>query len=329
MRGDLENYKLVSAVSYSKLSQLNQHPKNLIAEEKISSKALDFGSLVDCMMFTPEDMDDRFHIAARAKPQDKLGEWLDAFLAIELPADYKLNDVEKMILQARRDVGYQSNWKDETVMKKWDEEVVPYLNILAEAGEDKTVISTNDHFKAIGYQSKLITNEFTKRFFARQCKDEDQVFQVPIYYDIEGVPCKSLLDGVLIDNKNKILIPFDLKTTSDSVLNFENSFIKWNYYLQAAMYHDGLEIAGLGGITYPVADKFLFIVVNEFEEPMIWECGPTHLALGRLGGITRSGRKIKGYLQLIEDYKWHTENQLYDYPASVYKNNGVKLLDIV
>jgi len=328
MREDLEHYQKVDAISYSKLSQLNTDPKNLIADEKKESKALDFGSLVDCMMFTPEDLNERFYFTKISKPYDKLGEWLDAYLNIEIPPDFTLNDVDKLILQARRIVGYQMNWKDDTALKKWNEEVTPYLEEVAHAGINRTIITESDQMTAVAMQNKLLTNEFTRDYFTTSHRDKEVYHQVPIYYSIEGEHCKSLLDGVLIDKKTGKMLIFDLKTTSDNTFNFESSFLKWNYFLQASLYHDGLRLAGLTHYK-EVEPRVIFIVANNFQEPLIWECDAKHLVLGRLGGITRSGKKIKGYLQLIEDYKWHRENQLYDYPASVYQSNGVKQIDIL
>ena len=108
-------------------------------------------------------------------------------------------------------------------------------------------------------------------------------------------------------------------------------FIGYKYFIQAALYHHALNGFRIQQnlLKYKIVDYFDFVVANTFEEPIIFRVESELLNLGMVGGTLRNGRKIRGIKDLITDYKWHVENQLFDYPAKIYQNNGVKIIDIL
>jgi len=134
---------------------------------------------------------------------------------------------------------------------------------------------------------------------------------------------KILLDGVIFDHKKKTIKPYDLKTTSESTLYFEGEFLKWKYYIQAGLYRTGLKKMFPEYNVLP----FEFIVINDWEEPFVWGVGDELHSICMLGGMLRSGRKLRGVYQLMEDLKWHERNEQYDYPAEFYAT-GVKWIDL-
>lgn len=314
----IRKYREYEAVSYSKLSKMLQHPRNLIAEDKQESDALSHGSVVDCLMFSPEDYSELYYNTNVSKPGAEMGKWLDAYINYELPADFTLHDTDEIILAARRICGYNKRLGDDAALKKFHEECDAYNTELAKAG-DRTVVSDDDYARAVAKQVKLINNEFTSPYFA------NSEFQVEGYFEFEDIKCKILLDGVLFDHWNKTIKPWDLKTTSESTLSFSREFLKWRYYIQAALYRVGLSK------MYPDYKilPFEFIIVNDWEEPIIWGVPDELHSLLVNGGYLRSGYKIKGICELIEDYKWHEENQKYDYPKDFYTNGGIKWIDSI
>lgn len=322
MTENIKKYREVDALSYSKLSKLSTNPKNLIAEEKEQTASLSFGSLVDCIMFTPEDFDSTFYQTSVKKPGGEMQKWLDAYMNYELPADYTLQDTEEIIAKARFISGYNKSLKPETALGKFHAECDDFLVEMGKAG-DRIIITDDDFQRAISMQSKLLNNDYTTKYFTDDEMDIKNQYEV--YFKLDDVPFKALLDGVIFDHKNKTIRPYDLKTTSESLQAFEGEFIKWKYYLQAAVYRSGLSIQFPDYKVLP----FEFIVINDWEEPMIWRVDDTLHSTAMLGGILRNGRKLKGVYQLIEEYKWHEENKKYDYPASFYINGGFRNIDIV
>lgn len=318
----IKKYREVDAISYSKFSKLATHPRNLLADEKKKSDSLDFGSLVDCLMFTPEDFDNSFYKTSVKKPGGEMQKWLDAYLAYELPTDFTLMDTDEIIMKSRAVSGYNKKLLPATALQKFHDECDEYLTVIGEAG-DRVIVFSEDMDRAIADQSKLLSNEFTAPYFTKS-KELEIRNQLDIYFEYDGLKFKCLLDGAIFDHKNKTIKPYDLKTTSESTLAFEGEFIKWKYHIQAGLYRLGLSIAYPDYKILP----FEFIVVNDWEEPIIWGVDDALHSICLLGGMLRSGRKIKGIYQLIEEYKWHEKEGKYDYPSSFYISGGIKWIDI-
>jgi hypothetical protein len=309
---------------------MDSNPQSLQNDRTEEKDFFTFGSLVDCLAYTPDLFDYRFYITPIPKPGDAMGKWLDEFMAVELPPDYKLVDVTEVILQARAKVQYQMNWKAETVLAKFEEVCFPYLDVLAKAG-DRLVITQADYDKAQSYIARLVSNDYVGKYFMKREKNVELQFQVPCYFEIEDVPFKSLLDCIYIDHNAKTITVVDLKTTSKPLSDFEHSFISYRYYIQAALYQEAIRQTHQDVLVrgYKVSNETLFIVINDFEAPMIWVAPAQMISTAWVGGITRYGKKIKGIHQLIEEFKWHTENNLFDYPASVYQNEGKRVIDVL
>jgi len=313
-----EEYKNAKGLSYSRLSKLSVHPRNLIATEKEESSALSFGSLVDCLMFSADEFDEKFYQTVIKRPGGEMLKWLDAYLNYELPADYTLNDHDKIILKAREVSGYNKSLLNATALRKFHEECDAFLHEIAKAG-DKIIITNDDFNRAINYQSRLLNNEFTWPYFAPSGE-----FQKEIYFELEGTKCKGLLDGVIFNNLARTIKPWDLKTSSESTLSFEREFIKWRYYLQAALYRAGLQTLYPDYKVLP----FDFIVINDWEEPFIWRVEDQLHSLSMMGGQLRNGHIIKGVYELIEEFKWHEQNDKYDYPVDFY-SKGYKSISLL
>lgn len=48
--------------------------------------------------------------------------------------------------------------------------------------------------------------------------------------------CKALLDGIVLDQDNRKIIPFDLKTIGKNIHQFSRDYIKYGYHIQAGHY---------------------------------------------------------------------------------------------
>lgn len=114
----------------------------------------------------------------------------------------------------------------------------------------------------------------------------------------------------------------------DYINTFPVSFLKWRYDLQAAFYSEALRQQYPG---YKVMNfKFIVISSLQLKKPLIYKCTDTDLLVGKHGGMnTFNNRKIKGYEQLMDDYVWHSENNLWEYPREVYERNGEVDLNVL
>ena len=153
--------------------------------------------------------------------------------------------------------------------------------------------------------------------------------QVVLDFEYLGVRCKGLVDLIAVDRKRCIVYPIDIKTSSSSTgLWGHTMFWKFRYDIQAAFYSYGIKNSGL--LEELGCDKvhpFRFIVENQDfpGNPLVYQIGDTIAHLGQFGG-TAEGRVYEGFHQAIERYKWHTENDLWQYPMHDYLNNGVRII---
>ena len=111
-----------------------------------------------------------------------------------------------------------------------------------------------------------------------------RVYQGVILGDIKTVfdqgfsfKARSKFDIVCIDETNKKIYPYDLKTTSKKEWEFIDSFFKYGYDIQASIYTtllkqkvDEIDTKGEWSI-----EPFRFIVVNtETPDPIVYKFEP-------------------------------------------------------
>lgn len=196
-----------------------------------------------------------------------------------------------------------------------------------------TYVLSKDEIEEVFKAVELVkANPFAYEYFVNSDSSIELVHQLAIYFSYNGEECKALLDGVKIDHQLRQIQPFDLKTTSQTVYAFPKSFMEFGYYRQAAFYTEALK-------QDPVIKSFLeegytllpyiFIVTeirNYSTHPaIIYRTTPEHMELGLNGG-TVNGKYYKGINQLLEDYRWHTDNNYWEMSRELFKNKGEAVL---
>ena len=167
----------------------------------------------------------------------------------------------------------------------------------------------------------LRTNEYTAMYFQQSSNTEIQ-YQVDIYFDYEGVECKALLDMVIINHQDNTIQPIDIKTMGEDTLNFASSLRKRRYDIQAAFYTEALKSVYPGYTILPF--KFIVESTTNIGNPIVYTLDESLLEIGKFGrpqiylsgevsengSVKRYGRldEIKGFHQLIELYKYYTDN---------------------
>lgn len=103
-----------------------------------------------------------------------------------------------------------------------------------------------------------------------------------------------MADLIVVDHKNKIVYPCDLKTSSHKEYDFYKSFIDWSYHIQARLYWRIIR-ATMDKDEYfkdfELAD-YRFIVANKTTlNPLVWEFSMT-MAKGDINISTSKGTLI-------------------------------------
>ena len=184
------------------------------------------------------------------------------------------------------------------------------------------------------------TNPTTSKYFETS-KDVEILDQLAIYFSYCGIDCKALLDRVIIDHKNKTIQPIDFKTMGDQTLYFPKSLRQRRYDIQAAFYTEALKSKKVYE-TYEIL-PFKFIVESTVNpgNPLVFTCSSELLDIGKNGRqpyklcdkpysfehITyMKFDEIKGFHQLIEDYKWYMENE-FEKSRKIVESQGEFQLD--
>lgn len=280
------------------------------------------------MLTAPETFETDFQIIDVVRPQGLLGKFVSA-----LPLNLTPLSPPELYQDAHALAEYKISI-DRAVRALWSNaEASRYYELLHSVDPNKTTLTTDEYEIVMQCVDCLLNNVYTSPYFKND--KEELLFQVGILFEYRGFECKALLDGVRINHETKQIRPFDLKSTGQSVYSFGNSFLNYGYFRQAAFYYHAIQTEGSPVKKY--LDEgytllpFQFIVVetrrNTTAPALIYEVSEEDLAAGFSGGIV-NGRSLKGIDQLLDDYTWHLENDLWEFPRDVYEQQGVYNLHV-
>ena len=352
-------YFEAEGVSQSDLSALDQSPSLY----KIRKEGKDFtynenfiiGSLIDEMLTNPDGYSDKYYVHKDSLPTGQLKSYVEHLYKyrqedVEMPTHYGGEEGETYDPEDERHyeetarmawLACGNKQSVDTMNKKFKESGIAYFEALSEAG-DRTIVDEKTFTLAEDCVINAYQSPFTQKYLspdAYDSKTHTHLFQLPVFWVCKGIHCKSLIDIVIIDHENKTIQPIDIKTTGDSVYSFISSFVNYRYYLQASYYTAALhhwkesdeakEVVpdfDIKGQDYTVLPfKFLVIPKIYGGDPIVWSVDPETLELGEYGGTLKSGRKVKGFVELLDDFIWHTKNDSWQYKREVYERGELTL----
>lgn len=287
------------------------------------------GSALDCLLTSPERWEYDFTVIDAKRPYGLLAKFID-----HLPPGLSQDSEIELYEEAYKDSGYKM-WIDKVVDKFWqNEEAVKYYKLTKDLGDGITVISSDENESVMKAHELIMANEFVKPYFVNDDPMVSLLHQVAIYFTYRGHKCKALLDGVKVDHRKRTIEPFDLKTTR-AVYDFEEHYIMYKYYLQAAFYEIALRSEGSPvkqylDEGYEMLD-FIFIAVenksSSSHPAIIYVTDKEDLFKAKHGGKIKN-REIKGIDQLIDDYEYHITTDRWDLPVDLIVSQGRKRLSI-
>lgn len=277
-----------------------------------------FGSLMDTMMFTPEELDQRFYIGNTKLPSKAIESIVrscydriirenaeiitvtaDDFpdeptllpLNLEENPDFILTACDEYQESPDKEKGWNKGWKADTRITKIIKDGSDYFESLVHCNGRK-IITSEINFKAIELQDILLADPDTKMYFI-----EDEGVELKFQFEIfvnhqsqEGIeiPLKGALDILRIDHKTKTLQVVDFKT-SYSAHDFVNSVKKYGYATQLSFYDHLLRLwleqdeCKEVYCDYTILNP-INIVIDEYDRvPYIYEYSWTDLGLEREG----------------------------------------------
>lgn len=305
-------YRADPALSYSTLARFEREGFDKLDHlfDKIESPSLLFGSCVDTLLTEGEDaFNKKFQIFNLNCTEGGINTVIQLVEA-KLPFN-RFEDIPKEVVSDyAKKAGF---WKDD----RWDSK--RYAKVL-ETGNvaeyyqtfknsDKVIVSKETFEKAVACVNVLRENPMTSWCFAPNNGESSikRYYQLKFKATFQNVNYRAMMDLVIVDYEDKKIYPIDLKTSGKFEWHFDESFLQFNYDIQARLYWRILKdnIARDSYFKDFTLENFRFIVVNSYSlTPLVWEfplCSTVGPLLTEQGSVRRDplviGEELQKYLQ--------------------------------
>lgn len=354
--------------NYFQSNDLNISTLRLVFNPRVLKKRLDgrkdddekrhfrIGGAIDTIL--TQDMEtfrQHYFVAPKNRPSGMMGIFID-----NLPLDLDDNSPEEKYQEAYEIAGYKWPIKS-AIDSMWKNEEYKSYYLSRKLAEEKSILTYDEFEEVMHAQKELMGSPFTRDYFLNNKDHIEIIYQVPIYFVVDGIRSKALLDGIMIDHKNKWITIFDLKTIGKPLNKFKYSFLDYGYYLQAGWYtkavkqlidHKNWKVIGdilmpekawvdtkISELNhkfkelydYQIKD-FQFIVAETkpfYQNPaQIFEVDNNQLNKAWTGGY-HNNKYYEGINRLLDTYKWHVEMDYWDMPKELYLNQGKVKLDLL
>jgi len=328
---DRLNQSLLKKILISPYSFLKEKARYTEENEdnEIEKSHFVFGSMVDTLLLDSYTFDDKYFVMGELNISDTIKQVIryiyDSLNIIDSININMSSVADSIVLEAINEVGYQPRWKNETRIKKIKEEGGSYYDSLVLA-KGRTIVSSTEKAQAVICVASLKANKYIQKYLTPE-KGIEINFRKIVQFSYKGIEFKGELDEVYIDHNEQTIQPIDYKTTGNSINMFKYDFWKFRYDFQAAVYMYGLkqdkEIKQLLKNGYKILPfKYIVVESNSINSPMSFIISDDIIEIGFNGGTLSNNKKLEGFTQAVARYKWHTEQDKWEYPMEYYLNNG-------
>ena len=312
-----------------------------VPEEK--SPALERGSMIHMYILQPEEFQKTYVVWDKSRPSSGQQEEFCQALANSLEIE-----PNKAILDAYKKA-YSTNGKSEDKMLseglKIASTLKDYIDFLKE-DSGRIMISHWDYQNLKNIKDKIENHKLAKKIIWPHTDPETYRKNEPIIENwhefhinwewemlIENsgspepptliqVKCKSLLDGLTLDFKNKIATIYDLKTTQ-KLWHFEDSIEQYDYLRQLCYYKIAVMwyLKNECGIENPGQWVINFYIIG------IDTTGSNEIRVFDVDRLAVEKRRHDIH-NAIADIGWHQMNNKWDHSREYYEGDGSETLNI-
>jgi len=195
----------------------------------------------------------------------------------------------------------------------------PYIKYLV-TSPNKLVISPKTRSNIEDIKNGIKVHQMASKLLLDPSIVGDDILrfnELQILWEWKGIKCKSMLDRLLIDKKNKIISIVDIKTTAN-ITEFRESFMKYGYDRQIAFYSLALyaKIEEIAGITKEELEdyktEFLIVAIDK---------GTTEIRVFPIEETVINTALLQ-IRKLLTKAKWHFDNKKWDYSMEYYLSGG-------
>lgn len=325
-----EEYRADPAYSYSTLAKYNREGFNKLDTlfDKVESPSLTFGSAVDSIITGgEEEFNERFFVADFPEIQDSQRKIVDTlYKDFGNTYQYLLEIPDSTIINYTEQLKFQLNWKPETRVKVLRNNCSYYYNLLL-VSEGKTVLDNNTYTDVLDCVDALKGSDATKWYFAKDNPFDgiNRYYQLKFKGEWEGIPLRCMADLIIVDHKNKVIIPCDLKTSSKKEWEFYKSFIEWNYWIQAQLYWyiirqnlDKDEVYK----DYKLLDYRFIVISRNSEMPLVWIYPDTQVITDCTYG-SKGQYVCRNWRTIVKELHYYLTHSP-EYPIGVTEINDIK-----
>lgn len=297
----------------------------LDGKEGLKASFLDKGTMIHEYILQPEEFWKDYIILDFAVPKVKQQKDLLEFYSTARLVDPFASEDDILIMSY--EAAYNNNKSKEKKIQEAKELVELYQNYIEyfRNKDSKKVISfadlnmlkaikknMEDHKKA----NELLFN-YPETF---EVHNEFHInWEYPNASSLGDLPCKSLLDRVMIDHTNKKIILVDIKTTAD-VYNFKHSVEEFDYCRQLAYYWLAIHWyfkneLKLNIEEYEYETYIIAVQSHDGYEVRVFKFNPKTVE-ERLVAIDYAIKRIA----------WHKNNNLWDHMKEYYDEDGAEII---
>lgn len=291
------------------------------------------GNLVDTILTSPEDIDNRYTVSVSADMTGQMAELVECLYKIS-SRTYKWQEegqkwvqsreFEEMFNEAVNWVKYQGG-VEELKFKKKDTKKILELwckpdkdgnvgeKLYAEklAAHGRTVVGMNMMTSAERVAQEMKENEATGPIVNMESNSDKDVYkQMIVRFEYKGIKMRAMMDIVEVNHTGKYIQPNDIKVTYDNDEGFTRMYLK-GLYIQAAVYDQALicwaKENGCGEyevrpMRYPVGDS------KQENCPILHSLTYEDIERAYKGfKLVDSHKWYPGLDETIDDIKYHIE----------------------
>lgn len=323
-------YEDLTRISNSNIGWfLNKGPKYLKemldGKEGLKASFLDKGTMIHEYILQPEEFWKDYIILDFAVPKVKQQKDLLEFYSTARLVDPFASEDD--ILLKSYEAAYNNNKSKEKKIQEAKELVELYQNYIE-------YFRNKDSKKVISF-ADLNMLKAIKKNMEEHKKANELLFNYPETFEVHNefhinweypnasslgdLPCKSLLDRVMIDHTNKKIILVDIKTTAD-VYNFKHSIEEFDYCRQLAYYWLAIHWyfkneLKLNIEEYEYETYIIAVQSHDGYEVRVFKFNPKTVE-ERLVAIDYAIKRIA----------WHKDNNLWDHMKEYYDEDGAEMI---
>ena len=194
----------------------------------------------------------------------------------------------------------------------------------------KTFVSVSVLEQAEKIQKKIQEHPYTSSIVnIKPTLDVECFSELPILFELEGVEYKSMVDKLVVDHTYKIIKIYDWKTTWE-IDKPQIAYLKYGYYLQAAMYRDAVRMwAKEHDLQHYIIEPMVFVFcdVSGFQAPVKLQLSDDDVDRA-CRGFTYRGMHYNGLRSLQDDIQWCLQCGDWGNSQELEKNNGIVKLNM-